>query len=103
MSAPDAWVPVSLRWRHVLPGDVFVARNGELWQVEETGPSPRTSYDVIAVRGAQVHKADVDPDDVISVLVPVTERDAMELSREQLGARLVERRTTSLPREVSRN
>lgn len=90
---PDAWVPVPLRWKHVLAGDVFVARDGELWQVEETGPSPRTSYDVIAVRGAQVHKADVDPDAVVQVLVPVTERDALRLTRDELGARLVERRT----------
>lgn len=99
---PDAWVPVSLRWRHVLAGDVFLGHNGKLWHVEETGPNPRTSYSVIAVHGAQVHKADVDPDDVIPVLIPVSERDAMQLTREHLGARLVERRTAPPEKEQGR-
>jgi hypothetical protein len=93
MMPPDVYVPVPLHWKHVLPGDVFVGKDGALWHVEETGPSLSTSYDVIAVRGAKVHKADVDPDDSIQVLVPVTERDALRLTRDELGATLVERRT----------
>lgn len=39
------------------------------------------------------YEGDVDPDAVVEVLVPVTEREALELTREQLGARVVERRT----------
>lgn len=88
---PDVWVPVPLRWRHVVAGDVFVAPDGSPWVVARREPS----QGLIAV---QVVQADdpfnsyVDPDDVINVLVPAVERDAVELTREQLGARLIERR-----------
>ena len=89
----DVFVPVPLRFRHVIPGDVFLGRDGSLWAVTERGPSQRTSYGVVAVQGANQVAVDVDPDETVQVLVPVTERDAVELTRAQLGARLVERRT----------
>lgn len=93
MTAPlpaDAFVPVPLRWRHVLAGDVMVAPGGALWLIAVRGRDGLTT----AMRtGADQHSAPVDPDEVVQVLVPVAERDAVELTREQLGARLVERRT----------
>lgn len=91
-----SWVPVPLRWRHVETADVIVAPDGELWQVTDTwfGRACKTAT---AARGRATFSRDVDPDDVIPVLIPVTERDAVELTIEQLGARLVERRTTAPP------
>lgn len=96
----DAWVPVSLRWRHVVAGDVFVAPDGELWLVHAAQALPDGTFRVVADRGADEYGRPVDPDDVISVLVPVSLRDAVELTREQLGARLVERRTDPLPSDA---
>lgn len=94
---PDAWVPVPLRWRHVLPGDVFVGRDESLWLVSDN-ESARGGLRVRARQGGDSYfSRDVDPDDVIPVLVPTPERDAVELTREQLGARLVERRTIAPP------
>lgn len=85
----DTWVPVPIRFRHVLPGDMFVGRDGELWRVDRTGPGMAMT----ASTSINTFTSDVDPDDVIPVLVPTPERDAVELTREQLGARLIERRT----------
>lgn len=88
----DAWVPVPLRWRHVIPGDVFVGGDGTLWHATHACPfNGRVS--VTAKQGPVERHADVDPDDRVNVLVPVTEAEAVELTIEQLGARLVSRRT----------
>lgn len=97
MTAPlpaDVWVPVPIRWRHVAAGDVFVGRDGRLWHVTNRGPNQRTSYSVVAVHADDVVGGDVDPDEVVNVLVPVTERDAVELCIDELGARLMAGRTT---------
>lgn len=84
----DIFVPVPLRWRHVVAGDVFLGADGLLWAVENMHQG------AVCVRNGRTQHADiVDPDDVIPVLVPAVERDAVELTREQLGARLIERRT----------
>lgn len=89
----DVFVPVPLRWRHVVSGDVIVDRSGELWIVGDN-ELPRGGVQVRARQGGEKYFArDVDPDDVVKVLVPVTERDALRLTRDQLGAQVVERRT----------
>ena len=97
MSTPidlsQAWVPVPLRWRHVIPGDVFVGRDNILWTVTEALDPQSFSFEVVVSRIDDHFRDNVDPDDVINVLVPVTERDAVELTMEELGARLVQRRT----------
>lgn len=86
-----SWVPVPLRWRHVVTGDVFVGKDQTLWTV--AGAVPGRHFGIEVRSGANTFKTVIDPDDVIPVLVPVAERDAVELTIEQLGARLVERRT----------
>lgn len=96
MTAPelaDCWTPVPLRWRHAIEGDVFVGRDGALWRVDQANSFGPAGIEVVVSCAAATHAADVDPDEVVHVLVPVTERDAVELTREQLGARLVDRRT----------
>lgn len=95
---PDVWVPVPIRWRHILPGDVFVDRDGALWHVNETR-TPIAGLWIKAAKGVDTVQAAVDFDDVIHVLIPVPERDAVELTRDTLGARLIGRRTASAPRE----
>lgn len=91
---PDAFVPVPLHWRYVAPGDVFVAPDGRLWHVRATDADGPLGRNVVsAEHGKEAHTAAVDPDNTISVLVPVTERDAVELCREELGARLTGQRT----------
>lgn len=93
----DCFVPVPIRWRHVLAGDVFVDRNGQLWHVVAANPHRTGLITVAAERGDESLTQQLDPDDVIHVLIPVPERDAVELTRERLGARLVERRATAPP------
>lgn len=85
------WVPVPLRWRHVVAGDVIVGNGGKLWQIEQSHP---TAAGWRLVTGPGVAHAYVgDADEVVKVLVPATEADAAALTIEQLGARLIERRT----------
>lgn len=89
-----AWVPVPLRWRHVHAGDVFVGGDQRLWIVHAVGAPPgRGRLLVAADCGADEYSGEVDPDDRVNVLIPATEAEAVELSIEQLGARLLERRT----------
>jgi hypothetical protein len=91
---PDAWVPVQLRWRWVRTGDVFFSpKTGDLWSVvNDLGPTYARGS-VLVRRGARSYVTTVDPDDAIAVLVPVVERDALALTRAELGARLVGRRS----------
>lgn len=86
---PDAFVPVPLRWRHVIASDVVLGRDGALWAITDVDHLGTW----VAVNGLREYQSQPDPDEVVNVLVPVTERDAVELTREQLGARLIERRT----------
>lgn len=97
MSTPsDAWVPVPLRWRNVVAGDVFFSeKTRDLWLVVEGLDLERMARGVRVAHGATEHTAKVDPDDVIAVLVPVPERDALRLCRDELGARVLERRTAT--------
>lgn len=83
----EVWVPVPLRWRHVLEGDAFVGTGGTVWMVTRIDPP-----EVTCQSGADLFTSEVDPDDMINVLVPASERDAVELSMDELGARLIERR-----------
>lgn len=89
----DTWTPVPLRWRHVQLGDV-IAGGGLLWSVVQLG-GYGTALNVRIACGARDWSGEVDPDETVSVLVPLPERDAVELTRDQLGARLTERRSGS--------
>jgi hypothetical protein len=95
MSGLPAWVPVELPWKHVRPGDAFVGREQKLWHVARCAPSQGQ----IAIQVVQVDEpinTYADPDETVQVLVPVSERDCAELlvGREQIAARLIERRTS---------
>lgn len=92
----DTWVPVTVPWRLLVEGDVFLDRDLHPWIVETTPtPTPAGLLTVTARRGAQVLTADVDPAGEIAVLDPRLERDAMELARDVLGAQLIERRAAA--------
>lgn len=88
----DIFVPVPLRWRHVVAQDTFLALGGQMWHVRQAWPV-KGQIEITAVSGQTKFARLVDPDDVIDVLIPALERDAVELTREQLGARLIARRT----------
>jgi hypothetical protein len=95
VSTSDAWVPVKLRWRHVRAGDVFFsAKTGDLWHVTEIEDVEPFLLTVHLNHGGDQHVVEMDRDAVVQVLTPVPERDAMRIARDELGARLVERRTT---------
>lgn len=88
-----AWVPVPLAWRHIGPNDVIVGKNGMPWLVLAT------------LSGAALHvkirrddvtewRGQVDPDETVQVLTPWPMAQAVALTRDELGARLLARRTT---------
>lgn len=81
------YVPVPLRWRYVEPGDVFVG--GErLWTVNKIN-----SRQVTVSCGASTGSYDIDPDELVQVLTPVPMAQAVAITREQIGMRLIARRT----------
>lgn len=96
MTAPglaDCYVPVPIRWRHVIAGDLFLDRNGNPWHVTDANTRGRTGCRVVAVcRDLTLDRA-VDPDAAVTVLMRADERDAANLLRTELGARLIERRS----------
>lgn len=87
----EVWVPVPLRARHVITGDVFVGGDSNLWHVKDVRRHD-TYLTFYTESGQSYYPADIDPDDTVNVLVPASERDAVELTIDELGARLVERR-----------
>lgn len=93
MNVPDTWAPVPLRWRNAIAGDVFFSvKTGDLWhvtEIEDVEPFPLTVH---LNHGGDRHQAEVDRDAVVHVLVPITERDVLRLTRDELGARVIERR-----------
>jgi hypothetical protein len=86
----DCWVPIPLRWRHVRPGDVVVLKD-KLWEVTATDMHEQWAEAFVA-RGEKTHRADLDPDATVPVLVRHQEREALQTAREQLGATVVDRR-----------
>lgn len=84
------WAPHQTRWRHARPGDAFTGRGGELWHL--TAVTARAGMlDVHAVQGERVAPVTVDPDEAVTLLAPVDERDAIELTAQLLGARITDR------------
>jgi hypothetical protein len=89
-------VPVPMRVRRVVTGDEILSeRDGSRWRVTSAGEDLwRCAGRTLTVEsGGRSVTSELDPDDVLQVLVPVTERDAVELCRELLGARLTGRRS----------
>lgn len=91
----DVWVPVPLRWRHVVGGDVIIGTGGVPWMVDATAHADDGSWVALA-RAAHDWRGQVDPDEVVQVLVLATERDALTVARDQLGARIVESRADAM-------
>lgn len=86
----DCYTPIPLRWRHVQPGDVVVLKD-KLWEVTATDMQGQWAEAFVA-RGEKTHRADLDPDATVPVLVRHQEREALQTAREQLGATVVDRR-----------
>lgn len=89
----DCYVPVPTRWRYARAEDTFVG-GGALWHVQTLGPSTRVpgALAVTAVCGARTFAVDdLDLDEAVTVLVTVSESDAVQLAAEVLGARLISR------------
>lgn len=88
----DAWVPVPLRWRHVRAGDVFYSpKTEDLWTVTKIEHRGDFLAEVRVTHNGRPHLVEMDPDATVAVLVPVPERDALRVCRDELGARLVSR------------
>jgi hypothetical protein len=83
------FVPVPIRWRHVVAGDVIVGKGGLSWIV-----AGRPLGGGVELRAIGKWTGTVDPDDVVQVLTPVPMAQAVALTREQIGMQLIERRNT---------
>lgn len=92
----DEHVPVPLRVRHVVTGDVFVSvRDGSHWHVTRAdGVQWRIGgCELVVEHEGQTASKLLDPDHVLDVLVPAVEADAVELLHAELGAQLIAGRT----------
>jgi hypothetical protein len=88
------WVPVPLRWRNVVAGDVIVGQKGKAWHVERPLPDllmrhgadwwPRTDED---------RRLLPDPDSRVPVLTAVPMVNAVELLHSELNAQLLAARS----------
>jgi hypothetical protein len=80
-----AWVAVPVEWRTVAPGDVIVAKDGTLLQVQD-GPPSTDSFDVSD--GGMVRTLrSTDPERPVPVLRRPT-ADALDILTRQLGAQV---------------
>lgn len=87
------WAPVQRRWRYIVAGDVIVAS-------EDDGPGTLMSIIDVRYRQAGIlvdyllasqiqQEPGVDPDELVTVLVPAVERDGMALLADTMGARVI--------------
>lgn len=85
------WVPIPLRARHLQLGDVVAGKEaGTLWLVNRCG-------DVVELMSCGRHASwsgHLDPDETVHVLVPLPEREALTTARDELAARVIERRAS---------
>jgi hypothetical protein len=84
------WEVVNMRWRNIRPGDVIVNGRAEMWMVTSWSLVPNQAT-LTVVRGAGTHTFQKDPDEAVRVLLASTEREAILLAREQLGAVVTDR------------
>jgi hypothetical protein len=84
------WVPVPVRWRYVQPGDVIAGKGG-LFMVDQSEALLGSGEWVLGTVNAPSQAG--DPDEMVSVLVPVPERDARSLVLEDLATHVIGRRT----------
>lgn len=90
-TSPENWTPVPLRWRHVKAGDVFVA-DGRTWMVIAVSERPELGWLTSVASGAdQFEAVEVDPDEVVSVLCPAPEANALARVRDELGGSVIDR------------
>jgi hypothetical protein len=85
----DVWVPIPMRWSTVAHGSVFLDANGAPWTLvsverAQGGPIVRARH------GTQEYVGQPAAPTAL-VLVPVPERDALTLLRDQLSSRIMER------------
>jgi hypothetical protein len=89
------WAPVPVRWRWVPAGSVIVLRGNEgepdgvLWRVTFSGAEhDEWRVKTAAMVGPDHWNGPVDPDSYVNVLVPVPERDGIDLVIGELDGRL---------------
>lgn len=88
------WVPVPVRWRYVQPGDVFAGAAGLFWvESASYGAGTVCAYVIGSNTGPKAKAYILDPDELVSILVPVPERDARSLVLEDLATHVIGRRT----------
>jgi hypothetical protein len=88
-----AYVPVELDWAAVVPGDVILGSDGRLFIVTGAGKDgDQWRLDVVHnYCGIETYRSPVNA--TVRVLVPIPERDALTLARDQLAAHVIERRS----------
>lgn len=88
-TSPENWTPVPLRWRHVRAGDVVLGDTTP-WMVTEAIEQLGEPL-ITIVSGDQTHQEQLDPDEVVCVLCPASEANALARVRDELGGTVVDR------------
>jgi hypothetical protein len=83
----DVWVPIPMRWSCVRPEMTLLRPDGREWMVMSATRTP--SGTLVRARRGEQEFFGVPPEPTALVLVPVPERDALTLSRDVLGSRIM--------------
>lgn len=97
MTADLVLVPYPTPWRAVCVGDVMRAPNGELWTVLASTPRRDGRWTAAVwhpLHGQYMPGEGVDRDELVPILTPMAERDALGPLVEQLGAQHIGHRLT---------
>lgn len=89
----DHWAPTVLDWCAVVAGDLILSSDDRPLYVETVTIDTATGAGQVRLAGHPTPYP-VRADATVRVLVPVAERDALALTLDQLGGRIIERRTS---------
>lgn len=82
------WAPVQRRWRYIVAGDVTLAEDNFLIPIIDV-VFKAAGVDVEYLLDRGFHHTLMDPDELVTVLVPAVERDGMALLTVTMGARVI--------------
>ncbi len=88
----DTWGPVPMRWELVQAGDIILGRDGTPWQVVDKTPLEGDEVLPTVQRGRDTFEKPTPGAQLVNVLIPLVDRQAVLNLREAgITGRLIER------------